>query len=74
VGTSSNPSRECSHERGPNAAPAVLGVDVDFLEMGQVFCEHLDQGKPDRRTIGEGNPESAVCLRLAKVALACRFV
>ena len=49
-------------------------MHVYFLEMGEVFGEHLGQGEPDGSIICKSNPQSAVCLRLPKIALAGGFV
>lgn len=49
-------------------------MDVHFIEMRQVLGEHLDQSESYGGIVGQGDPESAVRLRLEEVTLARDFV
>jgi hypothetical protein len=53
-----------SHQGGADALTAVARSNVDFLQMGVIDAEHLDQSESDRRTAQESDPESALALGL----------
>src|SRR5439155_18057121 len=58
------------HESPPQAAPPMIGMNVDFLEMRNLGLEHLDVRKTDGEITPEGNPEAAFALRILQVLLA----
>ena len=46
----------------PKAAPGMVRVNVNLLEVCSTRLEHLDIGKTDRRIIREGDPQMALVL------------
>jgi hypothetical protein len=40
-------------ERGSAFTSTVRGFDVDFVEMGEIVCEHLDEREADRYVVGQ---------------------
>jgi hypothetical protein len=55
------------NEPSAEASAAVVGVNVDLLEMHGVRLEHLDERKADWHVSGERHPEPPVALRCLEI-------
>ena len=50
------------------ATAAVVGMNVDLLEMCSVGLDQFDVRKPDRNIVGQGDPETSLALSLFKTS------
>ena len=51
----------------------MLGMDIDFFEMGSARLEHLDMGKTHGNVVGKGNPQMSLSLSSIQHCEARRF-
>ena len=56
------------------ATPAVVGMNVDLLEMYGVALDHLNVRKTYRNVVGKGDPQMSLAHSLFQHIQARRFV
>ena len=68
VARTDRPGADGPDEFCPEAAPPVLGMNIDFLEMSDGWLDDFDVRKAHRNIVRERNPEVAVTLRVFRTS------